>query len=881
MAEPVSAPAPGAAAATDAPLPPGWTQHVGPQGQTYYWHKQSKTSTYKRPTADPAPPPTSGSSAAAAPVAAPQVAGADLQQPAASTSSAPKKKEKPKRKDAIPGADGWLRVTTNLGNVFYTNAETRRSEWKVPEEIKVQVRALEKREKEEAERELLAASKRQNGVHQGRRQEPPRLSKEEEEERKRAEAERQEREYREAVKQELQAQAAAEEAAKKKRKGSAGADAEEDRTPNSKRRKVDDDKRDDASQEEDESEEDEDEGEWQRKIAAEMAAEIGAPTPAAPSAKSIQAAAAKNAHSHPAAAPLPQVELSSAEATAIFTQMLTSLNGTPSEVDPMAPWDRELPKFVSHPQYLVLKSLKDREDAFNEWCKLRIRQRRAERANASANASGARGAVASNGRAAAASPSITTGAWEQAPTAVGAAEKEAFRAAYLALLQAEVTSTRTRWEDFRKSFKKDRRFFSFGRDDKEREKVFKQHLKQLGEEKKKKALQADADFVTLLEEFIGQEDEDVRAARDKIRSLNDGREEGEAEVGKSEIEQIASEHWTKAKKKPGLDKDPRYDAVGSSSRRAELWRLWLIGEAPRPDRSAPAANGGTGVAADAQGASGQNKKKDAQDALREREEQVRREKARLEGANRKALSSAAREDSTIQFQQMLIDLVRDPLTEWRMEEPRLSRDPRFESPGLHFRDKQRMFEDHVASLVDKRKKVLYAVFERAADTLDVSAQDAAVLIIDDPETERLNLLSFMQDQAQKRSGRGKKIPIEEALDIEFDSWQAKRTKEARAAFQEMLKENTFVQFWGRLRQSRKQQEGANPSGGEGGATAPKGGLAGGEDDDDELEKDVVDMVEDFDLNEVHAVLATDPRYKAFAHKPEKREEWIKVSRLLT
>jgi heat shock protein beta len=36
------------------------------------------------------------------------------------------------------------------------------------------------------------------------------------------------------------------------------------------------------------------------------------------------------------------------------------------------------------------------------------------------------------------------------------------------------------------------------------------------------------------------------------------------------------------------------------------------------------------------------------------------------------------------------------------------------------------------------------------------------------------------------------------LESEFDKWQRERTHEARKAFDEMLVENSFVEFWGRL-----------------------------------------------------------------------------------
>lgn len=47
-----------------------------------------------------------------------------------------KKKEKPKDKTPIPGTS-WIRVKTSEGNVFFMDKETKRSEWVVPDEIKV------------------------------------------------------------------------------------------------------------------------------------------------------------------------------------------------------------------------------------------------------------------------------------------------------------------------------------------------------------------------------------------------------------------------------------------------------------------------------------------------------------------------------------------------------------------------------------------------------------------------------------------------------------------------------------------------------------------------------------------------------------------------
>jgi hypothetical protein len=84
------------------------------------------------------------------------------------------------------------------------------------------------------------------------------------------------------------------------------------------------------------------------------------------------------------------------------------------------------------------------------------------------------------------------------------------------LLNSEVKSTRTSWSEFRRQWKKDRRFMGWGRDDREREKRFREFVKELGEsrlcstlksvltfasiEKRAAAQKAEADFFALLKE---------------------------------------------------------------------------------------------------------------------------------------------------------------------------------------------------------------------------------------------------------------------------------------------------------------------------------------------------------------------------------------------
>lgn len=105
------------------------------------------------------------------------------------------------------------------------------------------------------------------------------------------------------------------------------------------------------------------------------------------------------------------------------------------------------------------------------------------------------------------------------------------------LMKEEVKSTRISWTDFRRTWKKDRRFWGWGRDDREREKKFREYLKELGEsmsqllylqtmnandcfvEKRAAAQKAEADFFNLLRENgLSQSDllwKDVRVSLNK------------------------------------------------------------------------------------------------------------------------------------------------------------------------------------------------------------------------------------------------------------------------------------------------------------------------------------------------------------------------------
>ncbi|CAO1637981.1 unnamed protein product [Parajaminaea phylloscopi] len=871
-----------------AALPPGWTQHFAPTGQVYYFNAASGQSTHVHPAALVAPH-----------------AGVS-QQTAPSATKA--KKEKPKVKDPIPGAPGWLRVTTNLGNVFYTHPETKRSEWSIPEEIAQAVRdlesaALQADARDEAESSRRASDVKESGsdpddkvssgadADQSLRPDPTLDHK-----RKRSEES--------PVNDEPGIDAADLIAS---RVSPLPADGDEKSNPDreEKRRKTgspagpasDDEDHNDNNDNNDNNEDQSDEGsndeeDWQRQIAAEMAAEAedqesdqaadngagqsrppppsGPPQPPLPPVSGFEprppppggySGPPPGFSAAPPPAPIPQ-KLSLDEGRALFMHMLTGLNGSPDEVNPMAPWDKELPKFVHRSHYSALSNLRDRQDAFNDWCKARLREKREQKKKKASAGSQADAALA-----APTSP-LTT---------VTKAEAEA---TYRKLLEDNVKSTRMRFEDFRRDFKKDRRFYAFGRDDREREKLFRSFQRDLGEKKRQAAEAAEAEFVHLLESRFG----------DKRQG-----EDGRRWAGMSESD-LKDSVWRDLKPVDGLDKQPAYDRVGSSSRRADLFVQWVKGKTLAP--TATSLSQPNGSESKAHAASSETDKQQRRErALRDREEQARRQQEDARRANHRAHGEASREDGVLRFTELLVDAVRDPLTTWDAFSRAQTGDARFESRGLSFGRKQDMFEQHIEKLVLKKRNQLDQLFAKYARGLEVDPDVILPLVLDDSDYERLRMGPFVKTLYRRRreSARedeeGSSTSDSKGVRSEFDRWQRGREASARQDFEEMLRENSFVEFWGRIRAEAAQKE-AQGEDGVALETAAKAALLQNQavgdssnmhgvginttsEEDDEQAASLSEMANKVDLEEMHAVLRSDARYRAWKHRPELRDQWLR------
>ncbi|KAI5475112.1 transcription elongation regulator 1 [Pseudohyphozyma bogoriensis] len=531
------------------------------------------------------------------------------------------KKEKPKEKIPIEGTD-WTKVITNKGNVFWTNSETKESLWEVPEAIKEVVEALEKEEKE---KEKVAAAAAASAAAASAA----------------AASAKREREEEEAAKQEEEG---------KTEYPAPNKDGEIIYEPKKKKqkKKVIDDieelEADEEWQQQQQERREAEEAELERKRMVGAAGEDGRVVPPP---REDGGDGGEEVKEKPA---VMQMELTKEEGAAVFKAMLSGL-----EINPMAPWELELPKFVHDPRYAAVKLLKDRRDLFDEYCKEKLREIRAAK---------------------------------KAAMDAGKIVKVDPLTAYRELLSSTVTSTRTHFSDFKRANAKDSRFRDFGKTEGEKEKVFKQYLRELGEKKRVEAEKAEERFKEMLR---GDE---------KIRS---------------------GDKWADVKGRHV--EDPRYAGVNSSSLRESLFNAFV--------KSLGSSSGGDSAAAPL------SRAEKAAKAVREREEQVRAEKEKVARSANAARGALGREEGEREWRTLLIDVVRDHEARWDATIPLLEKDPRFINSPLNPHEQRRLFDSHLNDLYTKRINAVESLFLSHAPLLNTPFTEVLPSIDSNPHITRL------------------------------------------------------------------------------------------------------------------------------------------------
>jgi transcription elongation regulator 1 len=216
---------------------------------------------------------------------------------------------------------------------------------------------------------------------------------------------------------------------------------------------------------------------------------------------------------------------------------------------------------------------------------------------------------------------------------------------------------------------------------------------------------------------------------------------------------------------------------------------------------------------------------------------------------------------------------------------------------------QYLFNSYIGRLQSKGASALYTLFESYAPGLDKKWSDlkpgekeslgksgvAKKLGLDTKirtasrSSRRHDSRGSDGDRTDEDDGEAYEYP---SLRAEFEKWQRERYSEARTAFDTMLSENAFVEFWGRVGKmgvvddEEKQRLGKTvfadeTAGSTAAAVDPEDLLAEGEGGGGKA--DLQALAKGVDVKEVTRVLRGDKRFIVFDYMPAEREKWVAVS----
>ncbi|KAJ3160355.1 transcription elongation regulator [Geranomyces michiganensis] len=376
-----------------------------------------------------------------------------------------------------------------------------------------------------------------------------------------------------------------------------------------------------------------------------------------------------------------------------------------ADVSPYTTWEKELPKIIDDPRYAQLPTLKDRKTVFDQYCIIRVAELR-----------------------------------EAQKSKKALSPKEA----YQQLLKTE-TNARTRWDEFRRKFQRDKRFSNCPSQD--REPAFRAHIAEL---KTAQTRSPKDDFIALLKETRGLHPDSS---------------------------------WRRVQQ--DIDRDPRYRAVRSSSEREDLFRSYvktLRGSDERENKDDSSLK-----------READRKAREAA-ALRDRQAAIRQDQVHLNREMSTHRHSLQTQDATVVFQAMLLDTVRSADAEWADIRPYLERDSNWPrcSAALDERHMQRLFAAHVAQLHEKRVAAFTAALLQTTD-LTTTWEDVRPWILNDPRARKLAPPPPSDGAADDDDAYRERLA--RVVQAEFEQFQTRRLREARAGLVELLEENNFLKFY--------------------------------------------------------------------------------------
>ncbi|KAG8916342.1 hypothetical protein FRC01_003219 [Tulasnella sp. 417] len=279
-------------------------------------------------------------------------------------------------------------------------------------------------------------------------------------------------------------------------------------------------------------------------------------------------------------------------------------------------------------------------------------------------------------------------------------------------------------DEWRKKWKKDRRFFGFGRDDRERE---------MGNAKRRK--------------------------RQKQISLL-----------LRENENLVAESTG------GQNAAPLWNDVG-------IWMFLYVIRSMIQEASSSRSSDSKTAPEDPEAKRKRERQERQQKALKEREQQARKDKAKVEKGITRSMGQLSEKESVDEFMTLLTDAIRDPTATYDESLSTLSRSTVFSRSRLPVSQRISLFNAHVQKLRDKQFTALFAVFEGHTPGLDARFEDLPESVYTTSPAVKLGLgQSKAQQEDEDANRKFDERRARSEMRRLWEDWQAERNVNARENF---------------------------------------------------------------------------------------------------
>jgi len=210
--------------------------------------------------------------------------------------------------------------------------------------------------------------------------------------------------------------------------------------------------------------------------------------------------------------------------------------------------------------------------------------------------------------------------------------------------------------------------------------------------------------------------------------------------------------WSELKRL--IDRDPRYKAIDSSSRRENWFREFQTIETNDDETE-------------------RQKRIDA--SIKKRAEEVKEQLSDVQRELNKEREQVKKDKAMENFKALLTDMVRTADAEWDETKKILKKDPRWKQ-NLDRKEKELLFDEHV-NILEKKRTAAFKILLDEHSTLTSTWKDVKKLIKNDPRYEKICANDRKRD-----------------FEREFENYLKEKYRKAKEEFRELLKETKLLTY---------------------------------------------------------------------------------------